>query len=179
MGVENAETIQIIANSIGVFIAVLAGICFWIGVMNPDRVTPLTFKAPTVNDDDLFAVASGDEDYLMAHCVVKEQEKDEVKPMQYEIKKEKYEVKPIQDEIKKEKDDLQRLRNKITRIKLEKQLRDLEGKEQTVNPLLSDCVDAMVSMGETKTKAKVTVNKYFDSNPNTSTLEEFLSGVFK
>jgi len=118
-----------------------------------------------VNDDDLFAVASGDEDYLMAHCVVKEQEKDEVKPMQYEIKKEK--------------DDLQRLRNKITRIKLEKQLRDLEGKEQTVNPLLSDCVDAMVSMGETKTKAKVTVNKYFDSNPNTSTLEEFLSGVFK
>ena len=158
MGIENAETIQMLANSIGVFIAVLAGICFWLGFMNPDKVQPLTFKTPKVDNDDLFAIASGDEDYLMAHCVVKEQEKDEVKQ---------------------EKDDLQRLRNKITRMKLEKQLRDLESKEQTVNPLLSDCVDAMVSMGETKTKAKVIANKYFVSNPNTSTLEEFLSGVFK
>lgn len=161
MGVENAETIQIIANAIGVFIAVLAGICFWVGVMNPDKVKPLTFKEPALDDDDLFAIASGDEDYLMAHCVIKEHEKDE---------------------IQKEKDDLQRLKNKIARMKLQKQLDELEKPKEEkaqINPLIKDCIDALVAMGEKKSVARATVNKYFANNPNTSSIEDFLAGVFK
>lgn len=168
MGVENAETIQIIANAIGVFIAVLAGLCFWVGIMNPDKIQPLTFKAPEIDDEDLFAIATGDEDYLEAHCV---------------LKKDSEVVASVsKTEAQLEKEELQKMRNKVARMKLQKQLDELEKpqKEKTqTNPLIADCIDALVSMGEKKSVARATVNKYFATNPDTKSLEEFLSGVFK
>lgn len=175
MGVENAETIQIIANSIGVFIAVLAGICFWVGVMNPDKVEPLTFKAPRVDDQDLFAIATGDEDYLEAHCVLNSKT-EAVSTTRLQL----------------EKDELKVLKREVEIAKLRKQLVELKArqvhapnsknkpKDQVdVNPIVKDCIDALVSLGEKKSVARATTNKYFASNPNTSSIEEFLSGVFK
>ena len=80
----------------------------------------------------------------------------------------------------------------VETAKLRKQLAELKArqvhapnsknkpKDQVdVNPIIKDCIDALVSMGEKKPVAKATVNKYFASNPNTKTVEEFITGVFK
>jgi hypothetical protein len=89
-------------------------------------------------------------------------------------------------------DELESLKKQIEIAKLRKELVKLKArqvhatnsknkpKDQVdVNPIIKDCIDALVSMGEKKSVARATVNKYFASNPNTKTVEEFITGVFK
>lgn len=89
-------------------------------------------------------------------------------------------------------DELKVLKREVEIAKLRKQLVELKArqvhapnsknkpKDQVdVNPIVKDCIDALVSMGEKKSVARATVNKYFASNPNTKTVEEFITGVFK
>ena len=89
-------------------------------------------------------------------------------------------------------DELKALKREVEIAKLRKQLVELKArqvhapnsknkpKDQVdVNPIIKDCIDALVSMGEKKSVARATVNKYFASNPNTKTVEEFITGVFK
>jgi hypothetical protein len=91
-----------------------------------------------------------------------------------------------------EQDELKVLKREVEIAKLRKQLVELKArqvhapnsknkpKDQVdVNPIIKDCIDALVSMGEKKSVARATVNKYFASNPNTKTVEEFITGVFK
>ena len=91
-----------------------------------------------------------------------------------------------------EEDELETLKKEVEIAKLRKQLVELKArqvhapnsknkpKDQVdVNPIIKDCIDALVSMGEKKSVARATVNKYFASNPNTKTVEEFITGVFK
>jgi hypothetical protein len=93
---------------------------------------------------------------------------------------------------KQEEDELKVLKREIEIAKLRKELVKLKArqvhapnsknkpKDQVdVNPIIKDCIDALVSMGEKKSVARATVNKYFASNPNTKTVEEFITGVFK
>lgn len=49
----------------------------------------------------------------------------------------------------------------------------------TENPLVQECINALESLGEKRSAARATVNKYFLNNPNTKTVEQFIEGVFK
>jgi hypothetical protein len=47
------------------------------------------------------------------------------------------------------------------------------------NTLIQDCISALEGLGEKKSVARATVNKYFTSNPDTKSVDEFIAGVFK
>lgn len=49
----------------------------------------------------------------------------------------------------------------------------------TENPLIQECINALEGLGEKRSAARATVNKYFLNNPNTKTVEQFIAGVFK
>jgi len=91
-----------------------------------------------------------------------------------------------------EEDELEALKREVEIAKLKKQLVELKARQvhvpnsknkpkdqSDVNPIIKDCIDALVSMGEKKSVARATVKKYFVNNPNTKTVEEFIAGVFK
>lgn len=159
------ESLMFTAKMSGTAIAVFFGICFLIGLVAGEEggVEPLRLSdnVGSVYNQDLFAVATGNEEYLAAHCALDSAE-----------------------ELRREKEELQRMRNKLARMKLQKQMDQLQKSSQAkpkpqTNPLIEECVEAMVVMGEKKSSAKLTVNNYFTDNPNTKTVEEFISGVFK
>lgn len=52
-------------------------------------------------------------------------------------------------------------------------------KESDNTGLIQDCIDTLIGLGEKKSVARSTVNKYFVNNPNTKTVDEFIAGVFK
>jgi len=161
------ETLMFTAKMLGTAIAVFFGICFLIGLIAGEEggVEPLRFsdKASSVDDQDLFAIATGDEEYLAAHCTL-----------------------DPKVEIQNEKLEIQRLRNKYARMKVEQQIADLQNKPTKkkgvsgtqTNPLITECINALVGLGEKKSNARATVNKYFANNPKTKTVDEFISGVF-
>lgn len=160
------ETLMFTAKMLGTAIAVFMGICFFIGLIAGEEggVVPLTLldKAGSVDDQDLFAIATGNEEYLAAHCTL-----------------------DPKVQIQNEKLEIQRLRNKYARIKVEQQIADLENKKRNdtagtqTNPLIAECVNALVGLGENESKARAKVNKYFANNPNTKTIDEFIAGVFQ
>ena len=79
-------------------------------------------------------------------------------------------------------DERQELKKEIELLKLKKQLRELK-EEESINPqqtsLINDCVAALVGLGHKKSEARSKANKYFVKNPNTKTVDEFISGVFQ
>lgn len=154
------------AKMLGTAIAVFMGICFFIGFIAGEEggVEPLRLSDGGVDDQDLFAIATGNEEYLAAHCTLDPKVR-----------------------IQNEKLEIQRLKNKYARMKVEQQIADLQNKPAKkkggisgtqTNPLIAECVEALVSLGEKKSTARSKVNKYFMSNPNTNTVEEFISGAF-
>lgn len=163
------ETLMFTAKMLGTAIAVFFVMCFIIGLIAGEEggIEPLRLsdRADGVDDQDLFAIATGDEEYLAAHCTL-----------------------DPKVQVQNEKLEIQKLRNKYARMKVEQQIEDLKNKPNKrptntagtqTNPLITDCIDAMVAMGEKKSAARATVNKYFTSNPNTNSVEDFISGVFK
>lgn len=163
--VENGHLFNDIAAFLGYGGLLLFIICFLYGCVVGEEggVEPVNFsnsvKSLPIDEQDMYAIATGDEEYLAAHCTF-----------------------DTKEELRREKEDLQRMRNKVARMKLQKQMGQLQQPSQAkpkVNPLVTDCIDAMVAMGEKKSAARATVNKYFANNPNTNSIEDFLSGVFK
>jgi len=79
-------------------------------------------------------------------------------------------------------DKITSLKKEIEYLKLKKQLEELKAEtaEPTVKTkLINDCVDSLVSLGEKRSAARSKTNKYFADNPETKTVDEFISGVFK
>ena len=147
------------------------------GFLGLKEYEPITVKGmANVDDQDMYAVASGDEDFLAAHCTMYDTETFN-------------EPKVTKGEIDAEKLDIQKLKNTIEMMKLKKQLEELtrsanasqtnQQPNSTLDALVSDCQAALVSLGHKKTDAKNLTRDFFINNPNTSTFEEFLSGVFK
>ena len=161
-GVSDLQAYQWIAELLAFGIATFCGICFMIGfIAGPEKVKPVGSNLKTnINDQDLFAVATGDEEYLAAHCTV-----------------------GTKQQIQREKLQLQMMRNKIAKLKLEKQLSKLTESNTVAktidSALVNDCINSLVALGEKKTDAKKQVEKYFSTNPNTKTVDEFISGVFQ
>ena len=165
MIVENGHLFNDIAEYFAYGGLLLFIICFLYGCVVGEEggVEPVNFsntvKSLPIDDQDMYAIATGNEEYLAAHCTF-----------------------DTKEELSREKEELQRMRNKVARMKLKKQLDQLQQPSQAkpkVNPLVTDCIDAMVAMGEKKSVARATVNKYFANSPNTNSVEEFISGVFK
>tara|TARA_Y100000004_G_scaffold90200_2_gene101160 strand:+ start:30 stop:464 length:435 start_codon:yes stop_codon:yes gene_type:complete len=143
MGFDNAEIlfllVEIMFVPVAFFFAFVWCGMFAVGYLFADKVKPVSFKSNLnigeVDDQDLFAVATGNEEYLAAHCTLK----------------------PLPPLPKKKK-------SKPPKID---------------NPLIKDCVETLVGLGEKKSIARATVNKYFVDNPNTKTVDQFIQGVFK
>lgn len=80
--------------------------------------------------------------------------------------------------------ELQALRAEIQQLKQQKQQPRQRPQQQqkpkkVENPIIQDCVNALEGLGEKRSVARATVSKYFVNNPNTNSVEDFLSGVFK
>ena len=79
-------------------------------------------------------------------------------------------------------DEITALKREIEYLKLKKQLEELQSEtvEPTANTkLIKECVDALVALGEKRSAARSKTNKYFANNPETKTVDEFISGVFR
>ena len=140
MGVEDGFMMGAIAHFLATIIGVMAAVCSMIGyILGPSKVPPLRFNEPDIDDSDLFAIATGNEEYLAAHCTLKPL------PSLPKNKKKKKKSKPPKID----------------------------------NPLIKDCIETLVGLGEKKSIARATVNKYFLNNPKTKTVDEFIAGVFK
>lgn len=59
-----------------------------------------------------------------------------------------------------------------------KQAKVKKAKKNTDNELITDCINALVSLGEKRSSAKSIVSKYFANNPKTTTVDQFITGVF-
>ena len=84
MGVENPEIVQILASFFATLLGVFWSACFIQGIIREG--VPKLNQEVKIDDQDLFAVATGDEEYLMAHLVLKEDDKPEVKTPVKQVK---------------------------------------------------------------------------------------------
>jgi hypothetical protein len=99
-GIQHAEAVQVVAECLafGLFIYWVG--CFWYGILNKN-VEAISFRIPSgldvgeVDDQDLFAIATGNEEYLAAHVTL------DTKPV-----KTKKENKPKEEETNKPDDGL-------------------------------------------------------------------------
>ena len=84
MGVENPEIIQILASFFATLLGIFWSACFIQGIIREG--VPNLNQEVEIDDQDLFAAATGDEEYLMAHFVLKEDDKPEVKTPVKQVK---------------------------------------------------------------------------------------------
>jgi hypothetical protein len=164
MGFENAELMFGIANVLAFGVSCFAAVLFFIGFyFGPEHVEPLRFSdKPKIDDQDLYAIATGDEEYLAAHCTLDSKE-----------------------ELRREREEIQRMKNHIAKLKLQRELEKLNNPAPQAKPkqeddqLISDCIEALVALGEKKSVARAKVNKFFVDNPNVKTVDQFIAGVFQ
>ena len=135
-------------------IALFLFFCFLYGYVNPDKVEPLKFS-------DKFELGYIEDKNPQTQTSLQEVEYDELEDLQRQVK-----IRKLKQQLKEmDSPKPQRVRKKP------------EHKE--TNSIVIDCIDAMIAMGEKKSVARATVNKYFVNNPNTKSVEDFLAGVFK
>ena len=78
--------------------------------------------------------------------------------------------------------ELQALKAEIAQLKKQKQQPKPKPKPKAKEEdtgLINDCIATLVGLGEKKSVARATVNKYFVSHPDTKSIDEFISGVFQ
>lgn len=147
-------------------------VCFLYGFIVGEEggIDPLTLsdnRTKSFSDQDMYAIATGNEEYLAAHCTL-----------------------DPKTEIQNEKLEIQRLKNKLARMKVEQEILSFYTQtpeptktpkqiKKKASPLIQDCVNALVSLGEKEKTARHTVLEYFEKHPLTDTVDEFIAGVFK
>jgi hypothetical protein len=73
-------------------------------------------------------------------------------------------------------DELSNLKKQVEMLKLKKQLEEL--KSECSSPLMKDCIDALVAIGEQKSAAKTKAKNVFDRCPDIKTVDEFIKEAF-
>jgi len=95
---SGTETIEILTNIVLLFIAVLFMFSVLVGYLEgPQQKTEVNSKSDLLeyfqDDEDIYAILTGDMDYLAAHCTLKEEPlpstKQQTKPKQTKPKKTK------------------------------------------------------------------------------------------
>ena len=160
-GVETLDALQWIAELLALGIGVFFAICFVAGfIAGPDKIKP----TPIIPEQIEIGYIS------------------EPKGVQPSARSTPSSVMAV-DDIKMEADKIKRLRNKVQRLKLEKQLRELKEPEPILGgssktTLMSDCVSSLIALGEKPADAKKLVKSYLSSHPDTSSVDEFITGVY-
>ena len=198
-GVTDLQALQWIAEILAMLIGSFLAVCFLGGLIaGPDKIEPIGGRRSVdVDDQDLFAVATGDEEYLAAHCTlgvekptrpVRRQRKpyngsgwdavdiagntgNDWNPPEYY---ERYHPELIKTKKPKNK----KPKNKKPKNKKPKSNKPKTQKVEQNSELIQECIAALVSLGEKKSVAKSTTNNYFTNNPNTKSVEEFIAGVY-
>ena len=153
-GVETLNALQWIAELLALGLGIFFAICFVAGfIAGPDKIKP-TPIIPEQIEIGYISEPKGSQPSAVAA-----------------------------DDIKMEANKIKRLRNKVQRLKLEKQLRELEEPEPILGDsskttLMSDCVSSLVALGEKPADAKKLVKSYLSSHPDTSSVDEFITGVY-
>ena len=158
-GVEPLNALQWVAELLAIGIGVFFAICFVAGLMaGPEKIKPVSMIPEQI---DIGYISEPNDTHPSAtpSSVV------------------------AVDDIKMEVDQIKRLRNKVQRLKLEKQLRELEEPEpilgsSSIDTLMSDCVSSLVALGEKPADAKKLAKSYLSSHPDTSSVDEFIVGVY-
>lgn len=88
MGVDEPQVVQTIVTLLGVGLGVFGFLCFFAGMVDK-RIEPLGTSKDIgeIDDQDLFAIATGSEEYLAAHATlssVKRKKKRKTQPSQPE-----------------------------------------------------------------------------------------------
>ena len=80
-----------------------------------------------------------------------------------------------------EEDEVASIKKQIQLLKLKKELKSLQ--EEDVSPVnknfLEECINTMVSLGESKTEAKKKSSKILKENPEIKTVDSFIQQVYK
>ena len=153
-GVETLNALQWIAELLALGLGIFFAICFVAGfIAGPDKIKP----TPIIPEQ-------------IEICYISEPKGSQPSAV-------------AADDIKMEANKIKRLRNKVQRLKLEKQLRELEEPEpilgsSSIDTLMSDCVSSLVALGEKPADAKKLAKSYLSSHPDTSSVDEFIVGVY-
>jgi hypothetical protein len=150
MGVDEPQMVQTIVSFIGAGLGAFFFLCFFAGLVD-ERVKPLSYKGENldVDDQDLFAIATGDEEYLAAHVSLTPSRKAPRK-----AQKKRQPKRAVSSQTTKK-------------------------APQMDSGLLTDCVGALVSLGTKSGEARKTATKCLKANPSIKTPESFLTEVFK
>jgi hypothetical protein len=164
MGVENPEFVEMLVKFFSTTIGIFWLLCFCDGLAGNVLGSVLTgdgnqepakaFKRGLqMSTEDMYAIATGDEEYLAAHCTLsappKPKKRRESAPKQQKPKQQK--PKPVEP-------------------------------AKPVGPsdeLLNDCVDALVSLGTKSAEARRVATKFLVANPRLKTVEAFIPEIFK
>ena len=153
-GVETLNALQWIAELLALGLGIFFAICFVAGfIAGPDKIKP-TPIIPEQIEIGYISEPKGSQPSAVAV-----------------------------DDIKMEANQIKRLRNKVERLKLEKQLRELEEPEPILGSsskttIMSDCVSSLVALGEKPADAKKLAKSYLSTHPDTSSVDEFITGVY-
>lgn len=150
MGVDEPQMVQTIVSFIGAGLGVFFFLCFFAGLVD-ERVKPLSYKGENldVDDQDLFAIGTGNEEYLAAHVSLTPSRKAPRK-----AQKKRQPKKAVSPQTTKK-------------------------APQMDSGLLTDCVGALVSLGTKSGEARKIATKCLKENPNIKTPESFLTEIFK
>jgi hypothetical protein len=157
MNIGSPEGVMFIAKMLGTAIAVFFGICFFIGLVYGEEGGIKPLRIP-----DKFDIG----------YISEEPRKTSYNP------------------LKAEEDEIRTLKIKIQKAKLKRELHELENEKPktkpvkkqpeapVVNHVVEDAINALVSLGEKKTQAKLKVEQYIKLNPNAN-LNQVIRGVYK
>jgi outer membrane biosynthesis protein TonB len=179
MGVENPEFVEMLVKFFSTTIGIFWLLCFCDGLAGNVLGSVLTgdgnqepakaFKRGLqMSTEDMYAIATGDEEYLAAHCTLPAPPKP----------KKRRESAPKQQKPKQQKPKQQK----------PKQQKPKQQKPKPVEPakpvgpsdeLLNDCVDALVSLGTKSAEARRVATKFLVANPRLKTVEAFIPEIFK
>lgn len=172
-------------------------LCFFAGFCNPKKESSsepsfLEEVFSGMSEQDMYAVASGDEEYLGAHLVCSEPEarpavrpKPKQRAARPKPKPRSVKPKPSVSNADKE------LRAEIARLKKELKQKSKPVSKPASKPvakksgitvnkrLFESCISCLVSLGHKKGDAKTLATQCFKKNPNIKTVEEFVEKVFK
>ena len=164
MGVENPEFVEMLVKFFSATIGISWLLCFCNGLAgnvlgsvltgDGDQEPAKAFRSGLqMSTEDMYAIATGDEEYLAAHCTLsappKPKKRRESAPKQQKPKQQK--PKPVEP-------------------------------AKPVGPsdeLLNDCVDALVSLGTKSAEARRVATKFLVANPCLKTVEAFIPEIFK
>ena len=154
MGVDNPEFVMVLVKLFGAMIGVFWFLCFCNGLAGNHEPVRVPKGGLDMSREDMYAIATGDEEYLAAHCTLSAPPKP------------------------------RKRRKSTPKVQTPKPVEPAKHVEPAppVGPsdeLLRDCVGALVTLGTKRAEARQAASKFLVANPHIKTVEAFLPEIFK